>query len=477
MTKKKARSMAGLPWIAAMAFFMQALDATILNTALPAIAQSLNRSPLAMQSAIISYTLTVAMLIPVSGWLADRFGTRKIFMLAVTLFTLGSLACALSTSLTELVIFRVLQGIGGAMMMPVARLALLRAYPRSELLPVLNFVTMPGLVGPILGPVLGGVFVTWASWHWIFLINIPIGVAGLFYARKYMPDFTTPRRSFDMGGFFLFGLSLVLFSSGMELFGEKIVATWMALSVILGGILLFLLYIRHARRHPTPLISLGLFKTRTFSVGIAGNIASRLGTGCVPFLMPLMLQVGFGYPALIAGCMMAPTAMGSILAKSTVTQVLRWFGYRKTLVGVTVFIGLMIAQFSLQSAALPVWMLILPLFVLGMAMSTQFTSMNTITLADLTDENASSGNSVLAVTQQLSISLGVAVSAAVLRFYEGFDSANTVEQFHYTFITMGALTVVSALVFMLLKPKDGRNLIKERHKEKAKPNRVPSEQE
>ena len=398
-------------------------------------------------------------------------------MLAVTLFTLGSLACALSSSLTELVIFRVLQGIGGAMMMPVARLALLRAYPRSELLPVLNFVTMPGLVGPILGPVLGGVFVTWASWHWIFLINIPIGVAGLLYARKYMPNFTTPRRSFDMGGFFLFGLSLVLFSSGMELFGEKIVATWMALSVILAGILLFLLYIRHARRHPMPLISLGLFNTRTFSVGIAGNIASRLGTGCVPFLMPLMLQVGFGYPALIAGCMMAPTAMGSILAKSTVTQVLRWFGYRKTLVGVTVFIGLMIAQFSLQSASLPVWMLIMPLFVLGIAMSTQFTSMNTITLADLTDENASSGNSVLAVTQQLSISLGVAVSAAVLRFYEGFDSANTVEQFHYTFITMGALTVVSALVFMLLKPKDGRNLIKERHKEKAKPNRVPSEQE
>ncbi|WP_368544449.1 multidrug transporter subunit MdtD [Enterobacter soli] len=477
MKEKKARSMAGLPWIAAMAFFMQALDATILNTALPAIAQSLNRSPLAMQSAIISYTLTVAMLIPVSGWLADRFGTRKIFMLAVSLFTLGSLACALSTSLSELVVFRVLQGIGGAMMMPVARLALLRAYPRSELLPVLNFVTMPGLVGPILGPVLGGVLVTWASWHWIFLINIPIGVAGLIYARKYMPNFTTPKRSFDMGGFFLFGLSLVLFSSGMELFGEKIVATWLALSVILSGIVLFLLYIRHARRHSTPLISLSLFNTRTFSVGVAGNIASRLGTGCVPFLMPLMLQVGFGYPALIAGCMMAPTAMGSILAKSTVTQVLRWFGYRKTLVGVTVFIGLMIAQFSLQTAALPVWMLILPLFVLGMAMSTQFTSMNTITLADLTDENASSGNSVLAVTQQLSISLGVAVSAAVLRFYEGFDSANTVEQFHYTFITMGALTVVSALVFMLLKPKDGRNLIKERHKTKAKPTPAPSEQE
>ncbi len=463
MTEKKHRSMAGLPWIAAMAFFMQALDATILNTALPAIAESLNRSPLAMQSAIISYTLTVAMLIPASGWLADRFGTRRVFMLAVSLFTLGSLACALSTSLASLVMFRVLQGIGGAMMMPVARLALLRAYPRSELLPVLNFVTMPGLVGPILGPVLGGVMVTWATWHWIFLINIPIGLAGLLYARKYMPNFTTPRKRFDTGGFFLFGLSLVLFSCGMELFGEKIVASWLAFAVIVSGIVLFLLYIRHARRHPTPLISLNLFKTRTFSVGIAGNIASRLGTGCVPFLMPLMLQVGFGYSALIAGCMMAPTAMGSILAKSLVTQVLRRLGYRNTLVGITLFIGLMIAQFSLQSPSMEVWLLILPLFILGMAMSTQFTAMNTITLADLTDENASSGNSVLAVTQQLSISLGVAVSAAVLRFYEGFDSNNTVEQFHYTFITMGVITLISAFTFMLLRHKDGRNLIKEKH--------------
>ncbi|MDU7471434.1 MAG: MFS transporter, partial [Serratia marcescens] len=207
---QSARSMAGLPWIAAMAFFMQALDATILNTALPAIAQSLGRSPLAMQSAVISYTLTVAMLIPVSGWLADRFGTRRVFIFAVTLFTLGSLLCALSPTLSALVASRVLQGIGGAMMMPVARLALLRAYPRSELLPVLNFVTMPGLVGPILGPLLGGWLVTYATWHWIFLINIPIGLLGIFYARKYMPDFTTPKRRFDFLGFMLFGLSLVL---------------------------------------------------------------------------------------------------------------------------------------------------------------------------------------------------------------------------------------------------------------------------
>ncbi|WP_172568693.1 multidrug transporter subunit MdtD [Cedecea sp. FDAARGOS_727] len=461
---KTARSMAGLPWIAAMAFFMQALDATILNTALPAIAHSLNRSPLAMQAAIISYTLTVAMLIPVSGWLADRFGTRRVFMIAVSLFTLGSFACAMSGTLTELVAFRVVQGIGGAMMMPVARLALLRAYPRSELLPVLNFVTMPGLVGPILGPLLGGVLVTWASWHWIFLINIPIGILGLLYARKYMPNFTTPKRGFDMSGFLLFGAGLVMISSGVELFGERIVASYIGMLVIFGGILLLLAYIWHARRVPAPLIPLPLFKTRTFSVGIVGNIASRLGTGCVPFLMPLMLQVGFGYSALIAGCMMAPTAVGSLLAKSTVTQVLRWLGYRKTLVGITLVIGLLIGQFSLQSPGMEVWLLILPLFILGMAMSTQFTAMNTITLADLTDENASSGNSVLAVTQQLSISLGVAVSAAVLRAWEGVDNVNTIEQFHYTLLTMGAITLVSSAVFLLLRPKDGRNLIKERHK-------------
>ncbi|MEG3129096.1 multidrug transporter subunit MdtD [Pantoea cypripedii] len=462
---RSARSMAGLPWIAAMAFFMQSLDATILNTALPAIATSLERSPLAMQSAVISYTLTVAMLIPVSGWLADRFGTRKIFILAVALFTLGSLACALSGSLGMLVFSRVVQGIGGAMMMPVARLALLRAYPRSELLPVLNFVTMPGLVGPILGPMLGGLLVTYASWHWIFLINIPIGLLGIFYARKYMPDFTTPKRRFDFGGFVLFGVGLVLISIGIELFGERIVSPWQATGVLFAGVLLLLLYIVHARRHPAPLISLPMFKTRTFSIGIIGNIASRLGTGCIPFLMPLMLQVGFGYPAIIAGCMMGPTAIGSLLAKSTVTQVLRRFGYRHTLVGISVIIGILIASFSLQSPGGSVAMLLLALFVLGMAMSTQFTAMNTITLADLNDENASGGNSVLAVTQQLSISFGVAVSAAVLRFYQEFGGT-TVQHFHATFLTMGVITVLAAFTFMLLRNGDGRHLITNRDKKK-----------
>lgn len=456
---RSTSDLTGLPWIAAMAFFMQALDATILNTALPAIAESLHRSPLAMQSTIISYSLTVAMLIPVSGWLADRCGTRKVFICAVTLFALGSLACALSNSLGLLVASRVVQGIGGAMMMPVARLTLLRAYPRNELLPILNFVTMPGLLGPVMGPVLGGFFVTYASWHWIFLINIPIALIGIFFARKYMPDFTVPKRKFDALGFLLFSGSIVALSIGVELLGEAQVSLSVAIAAMVVGVLLLAFYIKHAVKYKTPLINLAMFRIRTFSVGIAGNVASRLGTGCIPFLIPLLLQVAFGYSALYAGFIMIATAAGAILAKSTVTPLLRRQGYRRTLVGISAMIGLLIMSFALQSAQHSILWLLPPLFLIGMAMSTQFTSMNTITLADLTDEHASGGNSVLAVTQQLAISFGVSVSAAVLRFWQEYQT--TIEgQFQATFITMGIVTVIAGSTFLLLMKSDGENLIK-----------------
>ena len=452
-------------WIVAIGFFMQTLDTTIVNTAIPAMAHDLGVSPLHMHAVIVYYVLTVAVMLPVSGWLADRFGVRNIFFSAILLFSLGSLLCALSGTLDQLVLARVVQGIGGAMMVPVGRLTVMKIVPREQYMSAMTFVTLPGQIGPLLGPALGGVLVEYASWHWIFLINIPVGILGVFYARKYMPDFTLPKRRFDFLGFLLFGAGLVLLSVGIELFGERIVSAWLAAGALLAGLLLLLLYIAHARRHPAPLIGLPMFKTRTFSVGIIGNIASRLGTGCVPFLMPLMLQVGFGFSAVVAGCMMAPTAIGSILAKSTVTQVLRLFGYRRTLVGITIIIGILIASFALQSPAESIILLLLPLFILGMSMSTQFTAMNTITLADLNDDNASGGNSVLAVTQQLSISFGVAVSAAVLRFYQEMES-DTVAQFHATFLTMGIVTVISAFTFALLRPGDGRHLITNRDKKK-----------
>lgn len=276
-----------------------------------------------------------------------------------------------------------------------------------------------------------------------------------------------PKRAFDIIGFLLFGSSLVMISVSLEIMGRPDIASYLPAAVLLGGLLMLLFYIFHAKGHPNPLIGLPLFKTRTFSVGIAGNVASRLGTGCVPFLMPLMLQVGFGYSAIIAGCMMAPTAIGSMMAKSAVTQVLRSLGYRTVLVGITAIIGVLIALFAFQSPGMSPWLMILPLFILGMAMSTQFTAMNTITLADLTDNNASSGNSVLAVTQQLAISFGVAISAVVLRFYDGLSFGNNIDHFHYTFITMGAVTLLSSVVFLLLKPRDGDNLIQGRNVKKV----------
>ena len=224
-----------LPLLLAVAIFMQMLDTTILNTALPKMALDLNESPLNMQSAVIAYALTLALLIPLSGYLADRFGTRSVFIASMGIFVLGSVLCAAAPNLSMLLVARVIQGIGGSMLVPVPRLTLLRVYDKSQLLNAINYAVMPALIGPVLGPLVGGYLVDYASWHWIFLINIPIGVIGILYARKYMPNFTTPRRRFDITGFLLFGLSLVLFSSGIELFGEKIVATWLALAVIIAA--------------------------------------------------------------------------------------------------------------------------------------------------------------------------------------------------------------------------------------------------
>ncbi|MGL6117362.1 DHA2 family efflux MFS transporter permease subunit [Plesiomonas sp.] len=451
------RSMAGLPWIAAMALFMQTLDATILNTALPAMAASLQRSPIAMQSAIISYTLTVALLIPISGWMADRFGTKRVFLTAVSLFILGSLSCAMSGNLGMLIGSRILQGVGGAMMMPVARLALIRAYPREQLLPVLNFVTMPGLVGPVLGPLLGGWLVTYTSWHWIFLINLPIGLLGLWYAKRCMPDIRMPTHRLDWRGFLFFGLGLVLITLGMELFGENSLGHGIAYAILGSGILLLLSYGWHATHYPNPLIDLKLFRIRTFSIGIAGNMFSRLGTGGIPFLLPLMLQVGLGYSAEISGWMMAPIAVAAILSKPFITQLLKWLSYRTTLLLTTVLTAACIAGFGLYRATYPIWVLIPLLLMFGMLMSIQLTSMNTLALSGLSEHNASGGNAVLSVAQQLAISFGIAGSASILSLYkeQGF-TLNLA--FHHTFLTVAGITLLSGVIFMLMKPHDGANM-------------------
>ena len=450
-----------LPWLAAMAMFMQSLDATILNTALPTIAKDLNHSPLSMQAVVVSYALTLALLIPVSGWLSDKYGTKRIFSIAVFLFTLGSLACALSTSYSLLVYSRILQAIGGSMMVPVSRLALLYAYPKSKLLGVMNFVTMPGLVGPLIGPLLGGWIVDISTWHWIFLINIPIGVVGLIFTQYVMPNFTRGGKNFDIIGFFLFSAALIALSLFLEI-GEGSSFEWwvipciLCLAIAFGG-----LYILYSKRVNYPIINLNLFSIRTLKIGLMGNLFTRLGIGSVPFLLPQMLQIAFLHTSTESGMIMMVSAISTIIAKSQVVRLVHRFGYKKILITNTIILGFVISMFALPDKATPLYLLIPILVIYGAVNSIQMTSMNTISLADLTPEVASGGNSLLAITQQLSMSFGVSVGAMILRTTESttwLTGGDIESSFRCTFLILGVITLLASFIFSQLKPGDGEQM-------------------
>ena len=449
-----------LPWVVAIAFFMQTLDGTILNTTLPTIAKDLGESPLRMQSVVIAYMLTVALFIPASGWLADRFGTRRAFLSAIVLFSLGSLLCALSPSLPWLVAARVVQGVGGALLLPVGRLAILRAYPRAELLKVLSFVTIPGLVGPLLGPPLGGWLVEVATWHWVFLINLPVGVVGVFAALRYMPDLRgAADQRFDWPGFVMFSLGLVMVSLGLQGLGERAFSAAMSILLVMAGLAAMVAYWAHAARTEKPLFSLALFKIPTFSVGILGNLFARLGSGAMPFLTPLFLQVGLGYSPSRAGLTMVPIVLGAMLLKLVAEPVIKRFGYRRVLVSNTLALGFMIAGFSMVDRETPHWMILTYLGVFGVINSLQFTAMNTLTLGDLDAARASSGNSLLSVVMQLSMSLGVAAAGALLAAFATESllpsGDELVRTFHATYICMGLLSALAAGIFFQLGRREG----------------------
>ena len=454
-----------LPWVVAIAFFMQTLDGTILNTTLPTMARDLGESPLRMQSVVIAYMLTVALFIPASGWLADRFGTRRAFLSAIVLFSLGSLLCALSPSLPWLTAARVLQGIGGALLLPVGRLAILRGFPRSELLKVLSFVTIPGLVGPLLGPPLGGWIVEVASWHWVFLINLPVGVLGVFASLRYMPDLRgeTGQR-FDWPGFTTFSLGLVLVTLGLQGLGEHAIGAPLSILLVMGGLAAMAAYWVHAARAEKPLFSLTLFQIPTFSVGILGNLFARLGSGAMPFLTPLFLQVGLGYSPSRAGLTMVPIVLGAMLIKFFAEPVIRRFGYRRVLVVNTLLLGGFIAGFSLVDASTPHAAILVYLALFGVVNSMQFTAMNTLTLGDLDPVRASGGNSLLSVVMQLSMSLGVAAAGALLAAFatpivipiaSDVGPSNLLHTFHATYVCMGALSALAAGIFFQLGRREG----------------------
>lgn len=443
-------------WIVAFGFFMQSLDTTIVNTAIPSMARDLNVSPLNMHSVIVSYVLTVAVTLPISGWLADRFGVRNIFFCAIVLFSIGSVLCAFSTSLDQLVMARVVQGIGGAMMVPVGRLTVMKIVPREQYMSAMTFVTTPGQIGPLLGPALGGILVQYASWHWIFLINIPVGIIGAIATLMLMPNYTMQTRRFDFLGFVLLAVGMATLTLALD--GERSTGGSPLLlgALILVGVFSLLFYLMHGRNNDNALFSLKLFDNRIYSIGLLGSFTGRIGSGMLPFMTPIFLQVGLGYSPFHAGLMMIPMVLGNMGTKRVVVRIVNLFGYRNALVGATLALALVVLLFPAVALLGWAWLLPVVLLLQGMVNAIRFSSMNTLTLKELPDDLASSGNSLLSMIMQLSMSIGVTVAGLLLgAFGHGVvtDSAAAHQTFIYTYLCMALVIVLPALVFWRV-PKD-----------------------
>lgn len=452
------KAMRRLPLLVASAFFMQMLDSTILNTAIPEIARSFHADPLELHMLVVSYTLAVCALLPASGWVADRWGTRRVMLFAIAIFTIGSLLCALSTSVAMMMVCRVIQGIGGAFLMPVGRLIVLKSYPRYMFVKVFSFITIPGLLGPLLGPPLGGLLVQFASWHWIFLINLPIGLIGFYYARTLMPDLRGEQNSsFDTTGFLLFTVSVLLMTLSIDQIHSTDGSFW---GILLGavGLILQIAYWYHAYRSPSPLFKPSLFRIKNFSVGIVGNIVCRLGGSCVPYLIPLYFQVVLGYSAFKSGLSLIPMALCNVLTKTWVARFLHTFGYRHILIVNTLIVALTLGGFAWISPECPEWILAVQLAVLGTANAIQFTSMNTLTLIDLPYKSTAGGNTLLSVVMQLSVAISIAFAAMLLESYGGRGDAplsDVREAFQAVFVTIGVICACSSLIFARVDAQKG----------------------
>ena len=458
-----ARTKRYMPWLVAVALFMENLDATIVNTAVPTMAKSLEVQPLSLKAVMTSYALSLAVFIPISGWMADKFGTKRVFFFAVTLFMIGSLFCGISTDIPMLVASRIIQGMGGAMMTPVGRLALVRTFPRSEMLQAMNFVVIPALIGPLIGPSLGGFIVHFFHWRVIFFINLPIAILGLFLIKNHMPDYREESTGkLDTLGFILFGSGIGLFSYVLEVFGEHTLPiSAIILMIVISGILL-MAYGFHAQRVPVPVLNLKLFKIRTFRAAVAGGFVTRLGIGGMPFLLPLLYQIGLGYKPWAAGLLTVPQATAAIGMKVFSRPLLRKFGFRSILVLNTVFLGFTIMSFSFINPGASVILILCISFAQGFFASLQFTSMNSLIYADIDDKDASKASSLGSTAQQMSLSFGIAFSSLVAGWFLGHVdqtvAAQTVPALHKAFLVMGILTVVSSLTFWSLRPHDGDNV-------------------
>jgi EmrB/QacA subfamily drug resistance transporter len=462
-----------LPWLVAVAFFMESLDTTILNTAVPSISAALHVGPLSMKSVLASYTLALAVFIPISGWMADRFGTRRVFASAIGLFTLGSLLCGLSPNIDLLVACRLLQGCGGAMMVPVGRLTLVRTFAKSELIRAMSFVTIPALIAPMLGPVAGGLIVAYFHWRVIFFLNIPIGLFGLVLVYRHLPDYREKvTHALDVIGLILFGSGIGLLSYVLEIFGDHALSATEMSMLLLTSIALLGAYWLHARREAFPLLDLALLKIRTFRAAVSGGFFTRLGIGGVPFLLPLLYQLGLGYSPVQSGLLIMPQAIGAMTVKAATPRIIRHFGYRGILISNTFIIGLLLLAFSTIGTQTPLWFILGLGFLYGGFTSLQYTCLNTLVYADTTEHQASSASSIASTGQQMSISFGVAaagITTALFLPHSAASAAATIAGIHKAFYALGGMTVASTLVFSRLKSTDGADVSQSASTEHAVP--------
>jgi EmrB/QacA subfamily drug resistance transporter len=456
----RAASKQLLPWLVAVAFFMEALDTTILNTAVPVIAHALQVAPLSMKAVLSSYTLSLAVFIPVSGWTANRFGTRRVFSAAIGVFTLGSLLCGLSANIHLLVACRIFQGMGGALMLPVGRLTMVRAFPKSELIRAMSFVAIPGLVGPMLGPLAGGLITGYFHWSVIFFVNIPIGLVGLYLVYRHLPDYreeSTP--PLDYIGLLTFSAGIATLSYVLEVFGEHRLGAPAVLALLALSCALLVIYGLHASRAAHPLLLLSLFRLRTFRTAVSGSFCTRISIGGIPFLLPLLYQVGLGFTPIQSGLLMMPQAVAAMSLKLTMPRILTRFGHRGVLISNTMALGVLILLFALIGADTPIWLIVALLFCFGFFTSLQYTSMNTLVYADVSERETSSASTIASTAQQMSVSFGVAAASLVTalfipdRFHA--DPPTLMRGIHEGFLVLGLMTIVATIVFYGLRSDDG----------------------
>jgi EmrB/QacA subfamily drug resistance transporter len=444
-----------IPLVVGCAFFMEGLDSTMIAVSIPAMAKSLGESPLRLNLVIASYLLSLAVFIPVSGWIADRLGTRIVFCTAVLIFAAGSALCGLSTSLPMLVGFRIIQGFGGAMMTPVGRLILLRSFPRASLVSAMNWMTIPAMIGPTVGPIVGGVLTSYASWRWVFYLNIPMGVLGAVLGWFLFENFRAPApQRFDIGGFLIAALGLFLFEFAIENLGRPMIAPWVGEAFFPMSLAILYLYVRHARRAEAPVLDLNLLKIKTFRIGTVTGGVCRMGLDATPFMLPLLFQVGFGFSAMTAGSLTFSSTLGAMLVRSGSKSILRTLGFRRALVGGALAAAATTATFALLGADTPKWIVVFCVLLSGCVRSIQYLALNTISFADVPSPLLSRSTSVSGVFQQLARGFGVALGAALLAIVAGGEHV-TVGDFRLVFVLIAAIPLVSVLGFMQLGEDDG----------------------